>query len=98
MNAYTAMSKEIGTLTKRYENARSKYHRNWKLAPSEDLVRNEVLLNAALKDLQKMADLIPEFGKDPNNKRLKRQIATIGTNILFTLSGMLFGKFLPSDI
>ena len=40
--------------------------------------------------------MIQEFGKDPCNGRLKRQIAAIGTNLLFTLGGMLFGKFLPS--
>ena len=83
------MTKAVRILLKRYENARRKYHNNWKLAPMEDL-------RAALKDLQKLASSIPGFGKDPNNKRLKRQISAIWTNLLFTLGGMLFGKFLPS--
>ena len=71
------MTKAVSILLKRYENARRKYHNNWKLAPTEELVRNEVMLRAALKYLLKLANFIPEFGKDPSNRRLKRPIAAI---------------------
>ena len=59
VDAYTVMTKAVSILLKRYENARRKYHNNWKLTPMEDLARNEALLRAVLKDLQKLASLIP---------------------------------------
>ena len=67
VNAHMSITKAVRILLKRYENARRKYHNNWKLTPMEDLVRNKAMLRAVLKGLQKLASLIPEIGKDPSN-------------------------------
>ena len=41
VTAYMAITKAVSILIIRYKNVRRKYHNNWKLAPLEDLVRNE---------------------------------------------------------
>ena len=57
------------TLIIEYEKARRRFHKK-DLKISDDLRRDILLLDRLLEDLDRLADLIPEFG-EPNTPEVK---------------------------
>ena len=77
LKTYKTARTRIVMLVKGYEMARRKFHKK-NLKISDDIRRDILLLDRKLEDLDRLTDLIPEFGEDKTTEnREKRQLATI---------------------
>ena len=92
IDIYYKAEKKMVVLCREYDRARIRYHKK-SMKPSEDLMRDMILLKIQIEDWRRLMDLTPNFNRSTTIiPRKKRQILPIVTG----LAGFIFGNILGS--